>query len=202
MNRFLVLFMVAVSLMAGSLAYAADTLPKPGKFDEEEIFAVERLGSKYKSIIVQDYSTEGVEIANIDEEEKASLIKSKKDIVKALTASTVSNLNKGGKIKAVAGSAKRRGNTLILKGKITKFNGGVGAAKWFLGHFAPKSAKTNISIEAELIDASTNKVLAKIKDIRSGGEGVSLGSGNMASAFIVQANDEGEELANFINELM
>ncbi len=202
MNRFLVLFMVAVSLMAGSLVYAADTLPKPGKFDEEEIFAVERLGSKYKSIIVQDYSTEKAEISNIDEDEKELLIKSKKNIVKALTASTVSNLNKGGKIKAVAGTAKHRGNTLILRGKITKFNGGVGAAKWFLGHFAPKSAKTNISIEAELIDASTNEVLAKIKDIRSGGEGVSLGSGNMTSAFTVQANDEGEELANFINELM
>jgi len=202
MNRFIVLCMMAVSFMAVNLAYAADTLPKPGKFDEEEIFAVERLGGKYKSIIVQDYSTEGAEIANIDEEERASLIKAKKDIVKALTTSTVSHLNKSGKIKAVAGNGKHRGNTLVLRGKITKFNGGVGAAKWFLGHLAPKSAKTNISIEAELIDASTNKVLAKIKDIRSGGEGVALGSGNMTSAFIVQANDEGEELANFIDELM
>lgn len=202
MKKLLFLFLLCVSMTAYNSAYAADTLPKPGNFDEEEIFAVERLGNKYSTIVVQDYSTEGAEITNIDEGEKELLDKAKKDIVKALTSSTVAHLNKGGKIKAVAGNGKSKGNALILRGKFTRFNGGVGAAKYFLGFMAPKSTKTNISIEAELIDAATKKVLAKIKDIRSGGEGNSLGSSNMTGAFIAQANDEGEELADFIDKLM
>jgi curli biogenesis system outer membrane secretion channel CsgG len=201
MKKILVLVLMIVSLSVVGAAYAADSLPKPGKFDEEDIFAVERLGNKYSSIVVQDYSTEGAEIANIDEGEKKMLDEAKQEIVQALTASTVEYLKKSGKFKTVQSNAKPKGDALILRGKFTKFNGGVGAAKWFLGFMAPKSTKTNISIEAELVDASTNDVLAKIKDIRSGGEGNTLGSGNMTKAFIIQAKDEGEELAGFIEEL-
>ena len=201
MKKILVLSLIAVSLSAVSAVYAADSLPKPGKFDEEEIFAAERLGKKYSSIIVQDYSTEGAEIANIDEGEKKMLDEAKKDIVQALTVSTVDFLKKSGKFKTVETNTKPKGDALILRGKFTRFNGGVGAAKWFLGFMAPKGAKTNISIEAELVDASTNNVLAKIRDVRSGAEGNTLGSGNMTNAFIIQAKDEGEELAGFIEEI-
>jgi curli biogenesis system outer membrane secretion channel CsgG len=201
MKNILVLVLFAVSLSVVSAVYAAESLPKPGKFDEEEILAAERLGKKYSSIVVQDYSTEGAEIANIDEGEMKMLVEAKKDIVKALTASTVEYLKKSGKFKTVESTIKPKGDSLILRGKFTKFNGGVGAAKWFLGFMAPKSTKTNISIEAELVDSTTNDVLAKIKDIRSGGEGNTLGSGNMTRAFIIQAKDEGEELAGFIEEL-
>ena len=69
------------------------------------------------------------------------------------------------------------------------------------GVMAPKGVKTNISIDAELVDATTGKVLVKIKDVRSGGEGTTLGSSNMTRAFVVQAEDEGEELAEFIKEI-
>jgi curli biogenesis system outer membrane secretion channel CsgG len=196
---FPLLFAVLISV-AGA-AYSADSLPKPGKFDEEQIFTSERLGTKYTTIVVQDYSTEGAEIANIDEGEKKMLDDDKKNIVSALTESTVKHLKQAGRFKIVESNTSPKGNALILRGKFTKFNGGVGASKWFLGFMAPKSTKTNISIEAELVDASTKTVLAKIKDIRSGSEGNTLGSGNMTKAFIIQARDEGEELAGFIEDL-
>jgi len=201
MKKILVLVLIAASLSVISAVYAADSLPKPEKFDEEDIFAVERLGKKYSSIVVQDYSTEEAEIANIDEGEKKMLDEAKKEIVQALTVSTVEYLKKSGKFKSVESNTKPKGDALILRGRFTRFNGGVGAAKFFLGFMAPKGAKTNISIEAELVDASTNNVLAKIKDVRSGGEGNTLGSGNMTDAFITQAKDEGEELAGFIEEI-
>jgi hypothetical protein len=201
MKKILVLVLIAASLSVISAVYAADSLPKPEKFDEEDIFAVERLGNKYSSIVVQDYSTEEAEIANIDEGEKKMLDEAKKEIVQALTVSTVEYLKKSGKFKSVESNTKPKGDALILRGRFTRFNGGVGAAKFFLGFMAPKGAKTNISIEAELVDASTNNVLAKIKDVRSGGEGNTLGSGNMTDAFITQAKDEGEELAGFIEEI-
>ncbi len=193
--------MLVVSILVAGFAWAGDSLPKPGKFDEEEIFTAQRLGTKYTRIVVQDYSSEGAEITNIDEGEKKMLEAEKKDIVKALTESTVKYLKEGRKFKEVLSNKNPGGNAVILRGKITGFNGGVGAAKWFLGFMAPKSTKTNIAIEAELVDASTKTVLAKIKDIRSGSEGNTLGSGNMTKAFIVQAKDEGEELGGFIEAI-
>ena len=63
--------------------------------------------------------------------------------------------------------------------------------------FLPLADKqTNI-----LVDAATANVLTRIKDLRSGAEGNTLGSKNMTKAFIVQAQDEGEELAEFISDL-
>jgi curli biogenesis system outer membrane secretion channel CsgG len=180
---------------------AADILSKPDKFDEEEILTGERLGTKYDTIIIKDYSTKGAEIANIDDEEKKMLKDAEKEIVKALTESTVKHLKEQSIFKRVEANSSLKRNAVILQGKITKFNGGVGAAKWFLGFAAPKSTKTNISIDAELVDATTGTVLVKIKDVRSGGEGNILGSRNMTKAFIVQAQDEGKELAEFIKEI-
>lgn len=202
MQRLFILLALMLALaLSSSCLLAADTLPKPGKFDEEEILTSERLGTKYTTIVVKDYSTKGAEIANIDDEEKKLLQDAEKEIVRALTESTVKHLKEQNIFAKVEANSSTKANAVVLKGKITKFNGGVGAAKWFLGFAAPKSAKTNISIDAELVDATTGTVLVKIKDVRSGGEGNTLGSSNMTKAFIVQAQDEGEELAEFIKEI-
>ncbi|GFE57091.1 DUF4410 domain-containing protein [Geobacter sp. AOG1] len=202
MQRMLILLVLVLTLATSATCLlAANTLPKPDKFDEEEILTGERLGTKYDTIVVKDYSTKDAEIANIDDEEMKMLQDAKKEIVKALTDSTVKNLKKHNIFKKVEANSSTKTRAVILQGKITKFNGGVGAAKWFLGFAAPKSTKTNISIDAELVDAATGTVLVKIKDIRSGGEGNTLGSSNMTKAFMVQAQDEGEELAEFIKEI-
>lgn len=202
MHRLFTLFVLMLTLaISSSSLLAADPLAKPGKFDDEEFLISERLGTKYDTIVVKEFSTKGAEIANIDDEEKKLLQDAEKDIAKTLAASTVKYLKKHGIFKRVEANGSTRSKAIILQGKITKFNGGVGAAKWFLGFAAPKSAKTNISIDAELVDATTGTVLVKIKDVRSGGEGNSLGSGNMTKAFMVQAEDEGEELAEFIKEI-
>ncbi len=195
------LVLILVLAMSSNYLMAADTLSKPGKFDEEEILTSERLGTKYDTIVVKDYSTKGAEIANIDDEEKKMLKDAEKEIVKALTESTVKHLKQLNIFKRVEANSSLKNKAVILRGKITKFNGGVGAAKWFLGFAAPKSTKTNISIDAELVDAATGTVLVKIKDVRSGGEGNTLGSHNMTRAFIVQAQDEGNEFAEFIKEI-
>jgi|GEM_PF-715955 hypothetical protein len=202
MQRIFTLLALLVTFsLSATCALAADALPKPGNFDEEEILITERLGTKYSAIVVKDFSTKGAEIVNIDEEEKKLLQDAEKDIVRALTDSTVKHLKEYGIFKKVEANGSTKANALILRGKFTRFNGGVGAAKWFLGVMAPKGAKTNISIDAELVDATTGAVLVRIKDVRSGGEGTSMGSGNMTRAFVVQAEDEGEELAEFIKEI-
>lgn len=198
---FTLLALLLTFTLSATYVSAADTLPKPEKFDEEEILTSERLGTTYSAIVVKDFSTKGAEIVNIDDEEKQLLQAAEKDIVRALTDSTVKHLKEYGIFKKVEANSATKANALILRGKFTRFNGGVGAAKWFLGVMAPKGAKTNISIDAELVDATTGKVLVRIKDVRSGGEGTSMGSGNMTRAFVVQAEDEGEELSEFIKEI-
>lgn len=197
------LLSIAVTLvvLAAAAVCTAGTLPKPDKFDEEEILTETRLGVSYDKIVVKDFSIKDAEITNIDDEEKKLLEGAEKEVVKALTDSTVKSLQKKKLFKKVESNGSAKGKAVILQGKITKFNGGVGAAKFFLGFAAPKSTKTNITVEAELVDAATGDVLARIKDVRSGGEGNTLGSKNMTKAFIVQAQDEGEELAEFISEL-
>src|SRR5690242_15276329 len=100
-KKILLLLLLSLSITAAGSACASDTLPKPGKFDEEEIFTTQRLGTKYDRIVVQNFSTEGAEITNIDEGEKKSLEADKMAIVKALADSTVKHLKKGGKFKEV-----------------------------------------------------------------------------------------------------
>lgn len=198
---FTLLVLLLTFTLSATCLMASNALPKPEKFDEEEILISERLGATYSAIVVKDFSTKGAEIVNVDDEEKQLLHTAEKDIVRALTDSTVKHLKGHNIFKRVEANGSAKANALILRGKITRFNGGVGAAKWFLGVMAPKGAKTNISIDAELVDATTGKVLVKIKDVRSGGEGTTLGSSNMTKAFVVQAEDEGEELAEFIKEI-
>ncbi|WP_243375403.1 DUF4410 domain-containing protein [Geotalea sp. SG265] len=201
MKKFhLPLLLAALLLLTAGVAFSADTLPKPDKFDEEEILTGERL-AKYDHVVVKDFTLDGAELINMDEDEKKLFEEGKKGIVKALTESIVKNLKDKTKFKSVEANKSAKGKTLLLKGKFYQFNGGIGAAKFFLGFMAPKSGKTNIGITAELIEASSGKVLARIKDIRAGGEGSSAASRFIVKVFTIQATDEGEELAEFIGEL-
>lgn len=196
----LLIMLTALFLLTAGAALAADALPKPDKFDEEEILTSEHLG-KYDQVVVKDFTLKGAELINMDEDEKKLFEEGKKGIVKALTESTVKNLKEKTKFKSVEANKSGKGRTLVLKGKFYQFNGGNGAAKVFLGFMAPKIAKTNIGIEAELVDGASGKVLARIKDVRAGGEGSSAASSFIVKVFTIQATDEGQELAEFIEAL-
>jgi hypothetical protein len=77
-----VLFLVTVA----SLASAEQTLPKPGVLNEEAVMTSQRL-STYDTIVIKDFSTEGVVYDNIDDEEKPKVDAMKPLIVKNLTFS-------------------------------------------------------------------------------------------------------------------
>lgn len=190
--------LVAFLLCCVFTVYAKDTLPSPEVLGKESIFTAERLAA-YDTIIVKDFSTEGAEYANLDDEEKKIVEEIKPTIVKNLKESLVKNLKKEGKFKNVLTSGTPKGKAIIVEGKFIKFNGGIGAAKFFLGWMAPESGKTNISVAGRLIDAKTGKELATFSDTRSGGEGGGLG--RLRGVMPVQATDEGEEIANFIHKL-
>ena len=186
-------------LLCGALTvFARDTLPTPEVLGKESIFTAQRLAA-YDTIVVREFSTEGAELANLDDEEKKIMEEIKPTIVKNLKESIVKNLKKEGKFRNVLNNGEPKGKAIIVEGKFTRFNGGKGAAKFFLGWMAPESGKTNISVAGRLVDAKTGKELAAFSDTRSCGEGGGLG--RLRGVMPVQATDEGEEIANFIHKL-
>lgn len=197
MKKILLLLMLSLTMFSNAFA-DSEPLSKPGVMDEEKIFTSTSL-SKYDTVVVRDFSTTGAEYLNLDDEEKKTVNEIKPIIVKNMTESIVSHLKKEGKFANVYANRSARGNAIIVKGKFIRFNGGNGAAKFFLGFMSPKSGKTNIAIIGELVDARSGKVLASFEDIRSGGEGGSWG--RIRGVMPVQATDEGEVIAEFITKL-
>lgn len=191
-------FLVVFLLCSPFTVFAKDTLPNPEVLGKESIFTSERLAA-YDTIVVKEFATEGAEFANLDDEEKKIVEEIKPTIVKNLRESIVKNLKKEDKFKNVLTNGAPKGKAIIVEGKFTRFNGGIGAAKFFLGWMAPESGKTNISVSGRLVDAKTGKELATFSDTRSGGEGGGLG--RLRGVMPVQATDEGEEIANFIHKL-
>lgn len=201
MKRLLMVFaaMVMFASTGAGMVSAEDTpLPKPEVLGEETIFTSERL-AKYDTVIVKDFSTAGAEFVNLDDDEKKVVAEITPEIVKNLTDSAIKYLKKSGKFKTVKGNASPTGKAIVIEGTFTRFNGGIGAAKFFLGFMAPEGAKTNISVAGRVLDAKTGKELARFADTRSGGEGGGLG--RIKGVMPVQATDEGEEIANFIEKL-
>jgi hypothetical protein len=182
------------------LVHAGDkTLSKPDVLGEEKIFLTEKLSKSYDTFIVKDFTTDGAEIVNMDKDEQEKLKEVKPEIVSNLTENIVKYVKKKADFATVSSNVAPTGKAVILEGKFTRFNAGQGAAKVFLGMFAPESSKTNISVSGRLLDANTGKELATFSDTRSGNEGTSVGF--VGIVYKIQAKDEGEEIAKFIKKL-
>ncbi len=191
--------LLAFFLLCGALTvFARDTLPTPEVLGKESIFTAQRLAA-YDTIVVREFSTDGAELANLNDDEKKIVEEIKPTIVKNLKESLVKNLKKEGKFRNVLAGGEPKGKAIIVEGKFTRFNGGKGAAKFFPGWMAPVSGKTNISVAGRLVDSKTGKELATFSDTRSGGEWGGLG--RLRGVMPVQATYEGEEIANFILKL-
>jgi len=123
----------------------------------------------------------------------------KPTIVNNLTESMVKNLKKEGRFAKVYANRSAGGNAIIVKGKIVRFNGGNGAAKFFLGFMAPKSGKTNIAISGQLIDAKARRCWHP--SMTSGQAVKAAASAESGGVMPIQATDEGEVIAEFISKL-
>lgn len=182
------------------IAHAGDkTLSKPDVLGEEKVFLTDTLSTSYDTFIVRDFKIEGAEIVNMDKDEQDKLKEVKPEIINTLTENIVKYVKKNTGFAKVSSNVAPTGKAVILEGKFTKFNAGQGAAKVFLGWFAPESSKTNISVSGRLLDAKSGKELATFSDTRSGNEGGSVGF--VGLIFKIQAKDEGEEIAKFIKKL-
>jgi hypothetical protein len=179
-----------------SISIGENTLPKPDILNEEEVMTSQRL-STYDTIVIKDFSTEGVVYDNIDEEESPKVEALKPLIVKNLTLSLVAEMKKRNLFKNVIENGEVKGNAVILEGNFIEFNGGNRALRFWVGFGA---GKTYLKAKGRLIDAQSGQVLATFEDQETGYKGVATLE-SFEDLFPHQAKSLGENIGEFIEKL-
>lgn len=197
MKKILTVFQVLLLVAIASLAYADEKpLAKPGILNEEEVMTSQRL-SKYDTIIIKDFSTEGVAYDNINDEEKPKVDAMKPLIVKNLTLSIEMAMKNKKMFKNVVLNSDAKDNAVILEGSFTEFNGGSRALRFWVGFGA---GKTYLKVKGRLVDAQSGKELATFEDQETGFKGVASME-SFADLFPHQAQSLGEHIGEFIEKL-
>jgi Domain of unknown function (DUF4410) len=196
MRKTLALLHVIFCISLAPCANADQPLPKPGVMNDETIMTSQRL-SGYDTIIIKDFSTEGVVYDRIDDEEKSKVDAMKPLIVKTLTHSIEAEMAKRKLFKKVVLNSDTKENGVILEGSFTEFNGGSRALRFWVGFGA---GKTYLKVKGRLIDAKTGKELATFEDQEAGFKGVASME-NFEDLFPHQAKSLGENMGDFIEKL-
>lgn len=158
----LALFLVFVT---SSLAFSADTLPKPNVLNEENVSMTNGFSS-YETIIINNLDMDNAEYSRVNEEEKSN-IESMKPMLNTIFTSTVEmELKKRKLFKNIKINAKPEGNELVYIAKVDEFNAGSRALTVLIGF---GSGKVHIVMTGKFIDAKTGKELASFKDKEAGG---------------------------------
>lgn len=188
---------VLLFVVVTSLAYADETpLSKPGILNEETITTSQRL-SKYDTLVIKDFSTEGVVYDRIDDEEKPKVDSMQPLIVKNLTLSIEMEMKNRKLFKNIILNGDTKENAVILEGNFTEFNGGNRALRFWVGFGA---GKTYLKVKGRLLDAQTGKELASFEDLETGFRGAnSLES--FEDLFPHQAKGLGEHISEYIEKL-
>lgn len=194
---FSTMLVMGVSIACAVSVYATDTLPKPDALSEETIYLTERLSKNYDTLIIKDFSADGVEYSAVNDEEKANIVKMM-PVLKANIALTLeSELKAKNVFKKILTNGVASDKAVILEGSFSEFNAGSRALKFFVGFGA---GKVYIKFKGKLLDAATGKELAKFEDRETGYRG-SMTMEGYQDLFPHQAKGIGENLAKFLEKL-
>jgi uncharacterized 2Fe-2S/4Fe-4S cluster protein (DUF4445 family) len=197
MKKVLSLLLVPCLVAVASMAFADEKpLDKPGILNEEAVMTSQRL-STYDTIVIKDFSTDGVVYDRINDEEKLKVDSMKSLIVKNLTLSLEMELKNKKLFKNIVlnGDAKEKG--VILEGNFTEFNGGSRAMRFFVGFGA---GRTYLKVKGHLVDAQSGKELASFEDIESGFKGANTME-SLDELFPEQARGLGEHIVEYLEKL-
>jgi len=197
MKKVLTLLQVLFFITVASTVYADEKpLAKPGILNEETIMTSQRL-STYDTIVIKDFSTDGVVYDRIDDEEKPKVDSMRPLIVKNLALSIEMEMKNRKLFKNVVLNGDVKDKAVILEGAFTEFNGGSRALRFWVGMGA---GKTYIKAKGRLIDAQSGKELATFEDQETGLKG--WGSlERFEDLFPHQAQSLGENIGSFIEKL-
>jgi hypothetical protein len=198
MQRLFTLIALVLSLATAPLTVlGADTLPKPEALSEETIFLTEKLSKNYDTIVIKEFSTDGAEYSRVDDEERAKITTMTPMLLSNIALSMEGEL-KGKKLfKNIIKNGEPKGKAVILEGKITEFNAGSRALKFWVGFGA---GKAYLKFKGRLLDAATGKELANFEDRETGYRGA-MSMESYEDLFPHQAKSIGENLAKFLEKL-
>jgi hypothetical protein len=197
MKKVLSLLLVPCIVAVASLAFADEKpLDKPGILNEEAVITSQRL-SAYDTIVIKDFSTDGVVYDRISDEEKIKVDSMKPLIVKNLTLSLEMELKNKKLFKNVVLNSDAKEKAVILEGNFTEFNGGSRAMRFFVGFGA---GRTYLKVKGRLVDAQSGKELASFEDLESGFKGANTME-SLDDLFPEQARSLGEHIVEFIEKL-
>jgi hypothetical protein len=181
-----------------SVLLAGDkTLPKPEAISEETIFLTEKLSSNYDTLVIKEFSNEGVEYSNVNDEERKKIEIMLPLIKSNITLTLEAALKEKNIFKKIVKNGEVTGKAVIMEGSFSEFNAGSRALKYFVGFGA---GKAYIKFKGRLLDAATGKELALFEDRETGYRGaVSMES--YEDLFPHQAKGIGENLFKFLNAL-
>jgi hypothetical protein len=197
MKKVLALLQVLFLVTITSLAYADEKpLDKPGVLNEEAVMTSQRL-AKYDTLVIKDFSTDGVVYDRINDEEKPKVDAMKPLIVKNLTLSIEMAMKTRKMFKNVVLNSDAKENAVILEGNFIEFNGGSRALRFWVGMGA---GKTYLKAKGHLIDAQSGKELATFEDQETGFKGVAS-MDSFEDLFPHQAQSLGEHIGEYIEKL-
>lgn len=193
MKKILLSLMMVV--WCSSFAGAADTtLPRPDALSEETIYLTEKLSVNYDTLVIRDFNAEGAEYSNVNDEERAGIIKMM-PVLKSNIALTLEAELKDKKVfSSIIKNGQPEGRAVILEGQFSEFNAGSRALKFFVGFGA---GKVYIKFKGRLIDAASGKELAVFEDRETGYRG-SMTLEGYQDLFPHQAKGIGENLSKFL----
>jgi len=185
-------------MCCATFANAGDkTLPKPDELSEETIFLTEKLSANYDTLVIKDFSAEGAEYSNVNEEEKAGIVKMLPVLKSNIALTLEAELKEKAIFKTVVRNDVQKDRAVILEGQFSEFNAGSRALKLFVGFGA---GKAYIKFKGRLLDAASGKELALFEDRETGYRG-SMTLEGYQDLFPHQAKGIGENLAKFLIKL-
>jgi hypothetical protein len=193
-----VVLSIMMVICCTSFAAAADkTLPKPDALSEETIFLTERISANYTTLVIKDFTAEGAEYSNVNDDEKAGIAKMMPLLMNTIADSMIAELKAQGVFKKISRDKDSGGKTIVLEGNFSEFNAGSRALKMFVGFGA---GKAYLKFKGRLVDGATGKELALFEDRETGYLG-SMSALSYDALFPLQAKSIGENLAKFLISL-
>lgn len=169
-------------------------LPPPEALSEETVFLTEKISANYDTLVIMDFSAEGAEYSNVDDEEKTVITNMMPMLMNNIADSLTAELKTKNIFKKIVRNKDSEGRTIILEGRFSEFNAGSRALKFFVGFGA---GKAYLKFKGRFIDGATGKELALFEDRETGYRG-SVGLESYKDLFPHQAKGIGENLARFL----
>lgn len=196
MKRLILTVMFMLAMVVAATA-GDKPLDRPEALSEETIYLTEKISAGYDTLLIKEFSNEGVEYSSVNDEEKAKILQMLPLLKANITLTLESTLKANNIFKKIVVNGNADGKVAVLEGSFSEFNAGSRALKFWVGFGA---GKAYIKFKGRLLDKASGKELAKFEDRETGYRGA-MSMESYEDLFPHQAKSIGENLAKFLEKL-